>query len=57
MNPLFESLKAWDRYDDFIRKAKDSAFAIDKAFYCRAAALYRMRFECYQALYWQGIRP
>lgn len=50
------SLFWWNRMQSLLKDAQ--ALPQEMRYYtCRAAAIARMEFECYQALYWQGVKP
>lgn len=56
MSLLFQSIGAWNKAIEFVRKAKD-AQGTDAEAYAYGAAIWRMKHEIYQALYFVGVRP
>jgi len=54
---LMQSLQWWNRAYFAIQRAKEADFATVRNIYCRAACIARAQYECFQAQYFQGVRP
>lgn len=57
VNPLFVSLDAWNKCQQFLADAKAAVREEDRRTLCWIAAMWRAKHEMWQALYWQGVQP
>ena len=53
---LFQSIGAWNKAIEFVRKAKEAS-GHDAEAYAYGAAIWRMKHECMQAQYFADIKP
>lgn len=56
MSLLFQSIGAWNKAIEFVRKAKEAS-GHDAEAYAYGAAIWRMKHECMQAQYFADIKP